>query len=169
MVPKAELFITTQVTAMPSWAAVARQEGCTPKPPSPVRVMQMRSGAASLPPSTAEAPKPMLARPEVWWMEPGTVMSNCWATPFLFQPTSVKIRASSGMTSFTSFRMRWGVMGKRLSLEMASLDFLKSALAWRIFSRRPGRCLPWGQIFFTSSRSWVRPIFRSPTAPISTG
>ena len=85
-------------------------------------------------------------------MEPGTVMSNCWATPFLFQPTSVKIRASSGRTSFTSFRMRWGVMGKRLSLEISSLDFLKDALASAIISRRPGRLIPSGQSFLTSSR-----------------
>ena len=91
MVPKAELFMTTQVQAMPFSTAVAMQVGLTPKPPSPVRVSTILSGAASLPPRTAEGPKPMVARPEEWWMVPGTVMSNSWATPFLFQPTSVKI------------------------------------------------------------------------------
>ena len=66
MVPKAELFMTTQVQAMPCSTAVARQVGFTPKPPSPVSVRHILSGAASLPPSTADAPKPIVARPEEW-------------------------------------------------------------------------------------------------------
>ena len=123
-----------------------------PNPPSPVRFSTILSGAAIFPPRTAEGPKPMVARPEEWWMVPGRVMSNSWATPFLFQPTSVKMMASSGITSFTSFRMRWGVMGKRLSLAMDSLDFLKSALALAIWARSSGLLLPLGQIFFTSSK-----------------
>ena len=36
----------------------------------------MRSGAAIFPPRTAAGPKPMVARPEEWWMVPGMVMSN---------------------------------------------------------------------------------------------
>ena len=161
--------MTTQVQAIPCSTAAARQEGLMPKPPSPVRFSTILSGAASLPPRTAEGPKPMVARPEEWWMVPGRVISNSWATPFLFQPTSVKMMASSGMTSFTSFRMRWGVMGKRPSLEIAALLSLKAALALAIWARSSGLLLPLGQIFFTSSRIWARPIFRSPIAPISTG
>ena len=64
MVPNAELFMTTHMQGMPCSTAVARQVGLTPKPPSPVRVTQILSGAASLPPTTADAPKPIVASPE---------------------------------------------------------------------------------------------------------
>ena len=46
---------------------------------------------------------------------------------------------------------------------------LEGSLALAIWARSSGLLLPLGQIFFTSSRIWARPIFRSPIAPISTG
>jgi hypothetical protein len=42
---------------------------------------------------------------------PGTVMGNCCATPFLFQPTSVTRNPSSGSARRRSLRMRSGRIG----------------------------------------------------------
>ena len=42
---------------------------------------------------------------------PGTVIGNCWPTPFLFQPTSVTMKPSSGTALRSSLRMRSGRIG----------------------------------------------------------
>ena len=71
MVPKAWLFMITQITGMSSTKAVARAAGFWPKPQS-TRATTTRSGMASLTPSAAGEPKPMVANPPGVKMVPGS-------------------------------------------------------------------------------------------------
>jgi hypothetical protein len=89
MVPNAALSITSHTTPRPASIAVATTEGLLPNAPSPMSETTARSGFASLTPSAAAGPNPIVARPLGVMNVPGTVMGNCCPTPFLFQPTSV--------------------------------------------------------------------------------
>ena len=89
IVPKAALSITSQTTPRPASIAVATTDGLLPKAPSPTSATTARSGCASFTPSAAAGPNPIVARPLGVMKVPGTVIGNCWPTPFLFQPTSV--------------------------------------------------------------------------------
>ena len=85
--------------------------GCVLKPPSPISDTAARSGCAILTPSTADGPNPIVARPLGVMNVPGTVIGNCWPTPFLFQPTSVTMNPSSGTALRSSARIRSGRIG----------------------------------------------------------
>ena len=111
MVPNAELSITTQTTGRFASIAVATTEGLLPNAPSPINATAARFGCAIFTPSTAEGPKPIVASPLGVMKVPGTVIGNCWPTPFLFQPTSVTMKPSSGIAALTSARIRSGRMG----------------------------------------------------------
>ena len=63
MVPKAQLFMITQITAMSSSNAVASAAGFCPKPPSPINATTTLSGIATLAPSAAGEPNPIVANP----------------------------------------------------------------------------------------------------------
>ena len=111
MVPNAALSITTNTTFRPASIAVASTAGLLPKPPSPMSATEARFGCATLTPSAADGPKPMVHNPLGVINVPGTVMANCCPTPFLFQPTSVTMKPSSGTALRTSLRMRSGRSG----------------------------------------------------------
>ena len=61
--PNAQLFMITHMTAMSSSNAVASIAGFWPKPPSPISATTTLSGRASLAPSAAGEPKPIVAKP----------------------------------------------------------------------------------------------------------
>ena len=103
--------MTTQTTGRSASIAVATTDGFALKPPSPTSDTAARFGNAILTPSTAAGPKPMVASPLGVMNVPGTVIGNCCATPFLFQPTSVTRNPSSGSARRRSLRMRSGRIG----------------------------------------------------------
>src|SRR4030095_13436755 len=95
-VPKPALSITSHTTGRSASIAVAITDGLVLNPPSPTRATAARSGCAIFTPRTADGPTPIVARPLGVTKVPGTVIGNCWPTPFLFQPTSVTMKPSSG-------------------------------------------------------------------------
>ena len=103
MVPNPALSITSQTTGSSASIAVAITDGFVLNPPSPISATAARSGCAILTPMTADGPKPIVASPLGVMNVPGTVIGNCWPTPFLFQPTSVTMKPSSG-TALPQFR-----------------------------------------------------------------
>ena len=111
IVPKAVLSITSQTMPSPASIAVATTDGLLPNAPSPTSATTALSGRAIFTPSAAAGPNPIVASPLGVMNVPGTVIGNCWPTPFLFQPTSVVISASRGSTSRTAARIRSGRIG----------------------------------------------------------
>ena len=94
----------------PRWRA-SRDSG--QKPPSPTRLITTRSGAASLAPMAGRwGQSPSWRNRPASGSSRGVRMSNCWLTPFLFQPTSVVMIASGGRALRVSARMRSGIIGK---------------------------------------------------------
>ena len=63
IVPNAALSITSQTTPSPASIAVATTDGLLPNAPSPISATTARSGCASLTPSAAAGPNPIVARP----------------------------------------------------------------------------------------------------------
>ena len=59
----------------------------------------------------AAGPNPIVASPLGVMKVPGTVIGNCCPTPFLFQPTSVTMKPSSGTALRSSLRIRSGRIG----------------------------------------------------------
>src|ERR1039458_10172348 len=96
--------MTTQMAGIFASMAVAITDILALNPPSPVREIAARSGLPCLTPRTAAGPNPMVANPLVVMNVPGTVNGNCWATPFLFQPTSVTTRSEEHTSELQSLR-----------------------------------------------------------------
>ncbi len=121
IVPKAALFITTHTGAIPISTAVAMTLGLEPKAPSPTRAIAGRPVPADATPRTAAGPNPIVENPPGVWNESGLSTGYCWATPFLFHPTSVT-RMASGMAARTSARIRSGSSGNSADVALTVLS-----------------------------------------------
>jgi len=99
MVRKPSCPFTTQTTRRFASIAVATTEGLLPNAPSPrSATAARRRSARHLHAEHCRGPNPSCEPTRVMKV-PGTVIGNCWPTPFLFQPTSVTMKAVSGRPS----------------------------------------------------------------------